>query len=135
MTEQVDVVVVGMGVGGEAVAGDLAEQGLSVVGIEGKLVGGECPYWGCIPSKMMIRAADLLAEARRIDGIAGTATVTPDWEPVARRTVAVGDRTFPAGRAIVLATGTEPAIPPIPGLADVPYWTNRDVVEAKELPS
>ncbi|MBA3362243.1 MAG: NAD(P)/FAD-dependent oxidoreductase [Acidimicrobiia bacterium] len=171
MTETFDAIVIGMGPAGEAVAGDLAEAGLSVAGIDRKLVGGECPYWGCIPSKMMIRAGDLLAEARRVDGIAGTATVTPDWAPVARRirdeatddwddrvaverfegkggtfvrgagrlvgpgTVAVGDRTFTARRAVVLATGTEPAIPPIPGLADVPYWTNRDVVEAKELPS
>ena len=59
--------------------------GLDVVGIEGKLLGGECPYWGCIPSKMMIRAANLLAEARRIPGMAGTSTVTADWAPVARR--------------------------------------------------
>jgi pyruvate/2-oxoglutarate dehydrogenase complex dihydrolipoamide dehydrogenase (E3) component len=165
-----DVVVVGMGVAGETVAGDLAEAGLEVLGVDRKLVGGECPYWGCIPSKMMVRAANLLAEARRVDGMAGSATVTPDWRPVARRirdeatddwddrvaverfegkggkfvrgegrlvgpaTVAVGDRRYTARRAVVLATGTEPAVPPIPGLADVPYWTNRDLIEAKELP-
>ncbi len=169
-TNTFDAIVIGMGPAGEAVAGDLAEAGLSVLGIDRKLVGGECPYWGCIPSKMMIRAADLIAEARRVDGMAGTATVTPDWAPVARRireeatdnwddrvaverfegkggtfvrgagrligprTVAVDDRVFTATRAIVLATGTEPAIPPIAGLADVPYWTNRDVIEATELP-
>lgn len=166
-----DAIVLGMGVAGEAVAGDLAEAGLSVLGIDHRLVGGECPYWGCIPTKMMVRAADLLAEAHRVDGMAGTVTVVSDWEPVARRirdeatddwddtvaverfegkggtfvrgtgrivapgTVAVGDRTFEAHRAIVLAAGTEPAVPPIPGLAEVPYWTNREVVEAKELPS
>ena len=170
MSDTFDAIVIGMGPAGEAVAGDLAEAGLAVLGIDRKLVGGECPYWGCIPSKMMIRAADLLAEARRIDGMAGTATVTPDWGPVARRirdeatddwddrvaverfegkggtfvrgagrlvaprTVVVGERTLTARRAIVLGTGTEPAIPPIPGLADVPYWTNRDAVEARELP-
>lgn len=83
--EQVDVIVVGLGVGGEEVAGRLAEAGLSVVGIERDLVGGECPYWGCVPSKMMIRAANALAEARRIDGLAGSAQVQPDWAPVARR--------------------------------------------------
>ncbi|WP_406077719.1 dihydrolipoyl dehydrogenase family protein [Micromonospora sp. NBC_00858] len=83
--ELVDVVVVGLGVGGEEVAGRLAEAGLSVVGIERDLVGGECPYWGCIPSKMMIRAANALAEARRVDGLAGTAQVQPDWAPVAKR--------------------------------------------------
>ncbi|MEU7840510.1 FAD-dependent oxidoreductase [Micromonospora sp. NPDC049114] len=83
--ELVDVVVVGLGVGGEEVAGRLAEAGLTVVGVERDLVGGECPYWGCIPSKMMIRAANALAEARRVDGLAGTAQVRPDWASVAKR--------------------------------------------------
>ena len=83
--EQVDVVVLGMGPGGEEVAGRLAEAKLDVIGIEGNLLGGECPYWGCVPSKMMIRAANLLAEGRRIPGMAGTSTVTPDWAPVAQR--------------------------------------------------
>ncbi len=87
MTEpiEVDVVVLGMGAGGEDVAGKLAEAGLVVVGIERELVGGECPYWGCIPSKMMIRAANLLAEARRVPGMAGRTEVIPDYAPVARR--------------------------------------------------
>ncbi|MEJ3743002.1 NAD(P)/FAD-dependent oxidoreductase [Actinomycetes bacterium KLBMP 9797] len=85
MAEQVDVVVVGLGVGGEEVAGKLAEAGLAVVGIEHNLVGGECPYWGCVPSKMMIRAANALAETRRVEGLAGQAEVRPDWTPVARR--------------------------------------------------
>jgi len=84
MTE-VDAIVVGMGVGGEEVAGRLAEAGLAVLGIDGGLVGGECPYWGCIPSKMMIRAANLIADARRLEGIGGFVQVTPDWAPVARR--------------------------------------------------
>lgn len=168
--EVVDAVVLGMGPGGEDVAGKLAEAGLSVVGIDGGLVGGECPYWGCVPSKMMIRAANLLAEARRIPGMAGHAVVRPDWAPVAARirdeatddwddtvaverfeskggrfargrgrmtasdVVTVGDRQFRATRAVVLATGTTPAIPPIPGLSGTPYWTNHDVIEAKELP-
>jgi pyruvate/2-oxoglutarate dehydrogenase complex dihydrolipoamide dehydrogenase (E3) component len=80
-----DAIVVGLGPGGEEVAGKLAEAGLDVVGIEAELVGGECPYWGCIPSKMMVRAADLLAEGRRIPGNAGSSVITPDWAPVARR--------------------------------------------------
>jgi pyruvate/2-oxoglutarate dehydrogenase complex dihydrolipoamide dehydrogenase (E3) component len=82
---EVDAIVGGLGPGGEQVAEDLAEAGLDVVGIEAELVGGECPYWGCVPSKMMVRAADLLAEGRRIPGLAGTSVVTPDWAPVARR--------------------------------------------------
>jgi pyruvate/2-oxoglutarate dehydrogenase complex dihydrolipoamide dehydrogenase (E3) component len=171
MAERADVIVVGMGPGGEEVAGRLAQAGLDVVGIEQGLVGGECPYWGCIPSKMMLRAANLLAEARRIPGMAGTASVHPDWSPVARRireeatddwddrvaverfegkggrfvrgrgrltgpgVVKVDGRSFEARKAIVLATGTSPAIPPVPGLSDLPYWTNRDAVEAKELPT
>jgi pyruvate/2-oxoglutarate dehydrogenase complex dihydrolipoamide dehydrogenase (E3) component len=170
-THEADVVVLGMGPGGEDVAGRLAEAGLDVVGIEAGLVGGECPYWGCIPSKMMIRAAHLVAEARRLPGVAGSASVQPSWTPVADRirsqatdnwddtvavdrfvgkggtfvrgrgrlvsddTVAVGDRRFVARRGVVVATGTTAAIPPIPGLSDTPYWTNRDAVEAKELPS
>ena len=76
--QEVDVVVIGMGPGGEEVAGRLAEAGLSVVGVERELVGGECPYWGCVPSKMIIRGANLLAEARRIDKVAGKATVQRD---------------------------------------------------------
>jgi pyruvate/2-oxoglutarate dehydrogenase complex dihydrolipoamide dehydrogenase (E3) component len=81
----VDVVVIGMGPGGEEVAGSLAAAGLSVVGVENRLVGGECPYWGCIPSKAMVRAADALAEGRRIPSLAGEATIEPSWAPVAER--------------------------------------------------
>lgn len=171
MSERVDAIVIGLGVGGEEVAGQLATAGLRVVGIENRLVGGECPYWGCVPSKMMIRAADLLAEGRRIPGMAGTSSITPDWAPVARRIrevatdnwddraaverfekkgghfvrgtgrltgpgrVEVDGTTFEATRAVVIATGTSPVIPPIPGLQDVAYWTNREAIEVEELPS
>src|SRR5660398_81694 len=84
--ETYDVAVIGMGPGGEHVAETLAERGLRVLGIDRLLVGGECPYWGCIPSKMMVRAADLLAEARRVPDFAGTTgEVRPDWSIVARR--------------------------------------------------
>ncbi len=82
---RVDAVVVGLGPGGEDAAGKLAQAGLEVVGIDAELVGGECPYWGCVPSKMMIRAANLLTEARRVDGMAGHVEVTPEFAPVARR--------------------------------------------------
>ncbi len=85
VAERVDVIVVGLGVGGEEVAGKLAEAGLAVVGIESNLVGGECPYWGCVPSKMMIRGGNALAEARRVAKLAGSATVHPDWTPIAKR--------------------------------------------------
>jgi len=173
--EQADIVVIGMGPGGEDAAGRLAQAGLHVTGVEARLVGGECPYWGCVPSKMMIRAATLLAEARRIPGMAGGATVAPDWAPVAARirddatdswddkvavdrfvgkgghfvrghgqitgarevTVGTPDgniRVFRAQRGIVIATGTEPAIPRVPGLAGTPYWTNREAVETEQVP-
>ena len=67
-THEVDVVVVGLGPGGEALAATLAQaRACPWSGVDRRLVGGECPYYGCIPSKMMIRAADALAEARRVD--------------------------------------------------------------------
>lgn len=84
--QEFDVAVIGMGPGGEHVAGSLAERGLRVLGIERGLVGGECPYWGCVPTKMMIRAADALAEARRVPTLGGTlGEVRPDWSTVAQR--------------------------------------------------
>ena len=167
-----DVIVIGLGPGGEDVAGRLAEAGLSVLGVDRRLVGGECPYWGCIPSKMMIRAADSLAEARRVPALSGTVKeVVPDWSIVAARVrdeatddwndqvavdrlvakgatfvrgtgtisgpgrVDVDGTAYVARRAIVVNSGTTPAIPPIDGLSDVPYWTNHELVEAKTLPA
>lgn len=85
MAERADLVVIGMGPGGEEVAGACAEAGLSVIGVDRRLVGGECPYFGCVPTKMMVRASDALEEGRRIPKLGGSATVTPDWSPVAKR--------------------------------------------------
>ena len=168
-TMDVDVVVIGMGPGGEEVAGRLAAAGLSVIGVENRLVGGECPYWGCIPSKAMVRAADALAEGRRIPGMAGSVTIQPSWAPMAERVeevtaawddqgavdrftakggrlvrgkgritgpkeVTVGDEVFHARRGVVIGTGTAPVIPPIDGLEGTPFWTNREAIEATELP-
>ncbi|HEY3738158.1 MAG TPA: NAD(P)/FAD-dependent oxidoreductase [Jatrophihabitans sp.] len=80
-----DVIVLGLGPGGEHAAQELARAGKRVLGIDPALVGGECPYYGCIPSKMILRGAEVLAEARRVEGLAGTSTVTPDLGPVATR--------------------------------------------------
>jgi pyruvate/2-oxoglutarate dehydrogenase complex dihydrolipoamide dehydrogenase (E3) component len=80
-----DVIVLGLGPGGEYAAQKLAEAGLDVVGVERDLVGGECPFYGCIPSKMMIRAADLVAEVGHADALAGPASLTPTWPLVAER--------------------------------------------------
>ncbi|NYG56069.1 dihydrolipoyl dehydrogenase family protein [Nocardioides perillae] len=85
LTEEVDLVVVGLGPGGEALAQGAAEAGLSVVAVDKHLVGGECPYYGCIPTKMMVRGSDALAEVRRAPEVAGEASGTPDWSVVARR--------------------------------------------------
>jgi pyruvate/2-oxoglutarate dehydrogenase complex dihydrolipoamide dehydrogenase (E3) component len=167
----VDVVVVGLGPGGEDAAGKLAEAGLDVVGIDAELVGGECPYWGCVPSKMMIRAANLLTEAGRIEGMAGHAEVSADFAPVAKRIrdeatdgwddtvavdrlvakgvtfvrgwarldgggrVSVGDEAFQATTAILLNPGTRAWAPPIDGLADTPFWTNREAIETETVPT
>ena len=172
---EVDLVVIGTGPGGEALANGAASAGLEVVAVEKHLVGGECPYYGCIPTKMMVRGSDAVAEVRRAPQVAGEATVTPAWSVVARRidedattgwddTIAV-DRLVDAGatvhhgvgrlagpgrvvvetadgetleytarRGVVVNPGTRPAVPPVEGLADTPYWTNRDAVRVTELP-
>jgi pyruvate/2-oxoglutarate dehydrogenase complex dihydrolipoamide dehydrogenase (E3) component len=80
-----DLIVLGLGPGGEEVAGKVAQAGRSVLGVDPGLVGGECPYYGCIPSKMMLRGAELLTEAWRVDGMSGHAEVEPDFAPVGAR--------------------------------------------------
>jgi pyruvate/2-oxoglutarate dehydrogenase complex dihydrolipoamide dehydrogenase (E3) component len=167
------VVVLGLGPGGEHAARKLAEAGLDVVGVDEALVGGECPFWGCTPSKLMVRPADLIAEVGRADRLAGEARVSPDWSLVAARIREANhdwtDRqhveplehagvrivrghgrldgpgvvqverdgattVLRAARGVLLNTGTEPLRPPIPGLADTPYWTNRETMKATEVP-
>ncbi|HEX5740852.1 MAG TPA: NAD(P)/FAD-dependent oxidoreductase [Pilimelia sp.] len=83
-----DVIVVGLGPGGEEVAARLLDAGLQVIGVEAARLGGECANWGCVPSKMMVRAAGVLAEARRVPQLAGEVTVRPSWRPLADRIAA-----------------------------------------------
>jgi pyruvate/2-oxoglutarate dehydrogenase complex dihydrolipoamide dehydrogenase (E3) component len=166
-----DVVVLGLGPGGEYAAQKLAEAGLSVIGVERDLVGGECPFYGCIPSKMMIRAADLVAEVAHADELTGPASLTPEWSRISERIrrqatndwndeshvtrlsdagvrivrgdgrlvgpgrVRVGEDEYVAARGVILNTGTAPARLPIDGLDATPYWTNREVMKAGDLPS
>jgi pyruvate/2-oxoglutarate dehydrogenase complex dihydrolipoamide dehydrogenase (E3) component len=167
--DNVDVVVLGVGTSGEDLSLQLLDAGLKVVGIESALVGGECAYWACLPSKMMIRAANVLQESTRVNELAGHAEVKPDWNPVARRvreatggwddtfaverfekrggrlvhgrgkltgprTVSVGDESFTARIGVVIATGSEPAIPSIQGIDQVDYWTTHDVIQLERLP-
>ena len=168
--QQVDLVVIGLGPGGESVATEAAKAGMRVVGIDERLVGGECPYYGCVPSKMMIRAANSLAEAHRVGSLAGSAEATPDFAVVAARirdeatddwddrvaverlekagvtfvrgharlagagVVEVGGRRFVASTGVVLNTGTAPAAPPVDGLSDTPFWTNREALRATTAP-
>lgn len=82
---EVDLVVIGAGPGGEALATGAAKAGLRVVAVDRHLVGGECPYYGCIPTKMMVRGSDVVAEVRRAPSVAGEATITPTWSVVAGR--------------------------------------------------
>ena len=165
-----DVICIGAGPAGEALAGALKGGDLSVAFIESNLVGGECPYWGCIPSKTLLRSAEVLAEADRA-GVLAASTVeyTIDYPKIYRRAyemareeddtkstaglestgatllrgagrlvgpreVEVDGSRLVARRAVVIASGTRPLVPPIEGLDAVEYWTNRQAVLAPERP-
>ena len=164
----VDAVVVGAGPAGEVCAGRLAGHGLDVVVIERELVGGECSYYACMPSKTLLRPGEVVDEVGRVPGVRlaqpaldaeralvrrdevihdlddsvqlpwlerrGIALVRGQARLDGERRVRVGDEVVQARHAIVLATGSTALLPPIPGLAEVTPWTNREVTTAKAVP-
>jgi len=172
--DESDVVVIGAGPAGEALAGRCAAGGLRVTVVENRLIGGECSYWACIPSKTLLRPGDVLAAARRVPGAAEAVTGTLDvpaalaqrdymtsnftddgqvaWladngialvrgtgrldgeRAVLVQTPDGQTRRLTATRAVVLATGTSAAVPPVPGLREARPWDNHSATEVKELP-
>ncbi|HEX5922981.1 MAG TPA: NAD(P)/FAD-dependent oxidoreductase [Baekduia sp.] len=166
---EVDVVVLGAGPSGEVIAGRLGDRDLKVAIVEDRLVGGECSYWACMPSKALLRPAQALAETRRVPGAAEAVTGSLDvaaalerrtevvhgWDDSAqlpwleergillvrgrghlagKLVVHVGETILRARRAVVVAVGTAPLIPPIDGLAEVKPWTNREASQIRDVP-
>jgi len=102
-----DIVCLGGGVAGEAIAAGLRDSGLTLAVVERELVGGECPYWGCVPSKTLLRSSETLAEAARARALAASRLEwTVDFPKVSKRVLSMArnlDDSRPA--AAIEATG------------------------------
>ena len=165
MSDRFEAVVIGAGPAGEVAVSRLAKQGLDVALVECELIGGECAYWACIPSKTLLRPPETRAQARRVAGVEepqqhwpevaayrdfmirnlDDSTQVEDYEKQgvtvikgkgrisAPGRVEVEGRTLESER-IVIATGSDQAIPPIEGLDDAGCWTNREATTLMELP-
>jgi len=164
-----EVIEIGARPAGEVLAGRLADKGHGVAIVESELVGGECSYYACMPSKALLRPAQALAEARRVPGAAQAVTGALDVDVVlarrdqligglddsgqvpwlesrgvtlirghgrleGERRVRAGGQVLYAARAVVIATGSSAAMPPIPGLAAARPWTNREATTASKIP-
>jgi pyruvate/2-oxoglutarate dehydrogenase complex dihydrolipoamide dehydrogenase (E3) component len=147
-----DVVCLGGGVAGEAIAAGLKDSGLTLAVVERELVGGECPYWGCVPSKTlrvewtvdfqkaatrarwMARDLDDSRPAAALEAT-GARLVRGDGRLTDVRTVEVGGARLVARRAVVIANGSTAVTPAIPGLDTVEFWTNRQATIPQERPA
>jgi pyruvate/2-oxoglutarate dehydrogenase complex dihydrolipoamide dehydrogenase (E3) component len=109
LPQEFDVVCLGGGVAGEAIAVGLRDSGLTLAIVERELVGGECPYWGCVPSKTLLRSSETLTEAGRARALAASRVEwTVDFPKVSTRALWMARNLDDSGAAAAMeATGAK----------------------------